>query len=93
MNNNPVKREIIVYYKKLGNKVTVSYVYSEVSNFLFSDKAFLNEFITTNGIEKMSLAAKYDVAKNVMIDTLSGRLRTPQAHKIILKIIDDFKLR
>ncbi|WP_413522984.1 hypothetical protein [Lactococcus raffinolactis] len=30
---------------------------------------------------------------NVMIDTLSGRLRTPQAHKIILKIIDDFKLR
>ena len=53
----------------------------------------VNEFITTNGIEKMSLAAKYDVAKNVMIDTLSGRLRTPQAHKIILKIIDDFKLR
>ena len=41
--NQPVKREIIVYYKKLGNKVTVSYVYSEVSNFLFSDKAFLNE--------------------------------------------------
>ena len=53
----------------------------------------VNEFITTNGIEKMSLAAKYDVAKNVMLDTLSGRLRTPQAHKIILKIIDDFKLR
>lgn len=53
----------------------------------------VNEFITTNGIEKMSLAAKYDVAKNVMIDTLSGRLPTPQAHKIILKIIDDFKLR
>ncbi len=53
----------------------------------------VNEFITANGIEKMSLAAKYDVAKNVMIDTLSGRLRTPQAHKIILKIIDDFKLR
>ena len=53
----------------------------------------VNEFITSNGIEKMSLAAKYDVAKNVMLDTLSGRLRTPQAHKIILKIIDDFKLR
>lgn len=55
--------------------------------------SLVNEFITTNGIEKMSLAAKYDVAKNVMLDTLSGRLRTPQAHKIILKIIDDFKLR
>lgn len=31
----------------------------------------VNGFVTTNGIEKMSLAAKYDVAKNVMIDTLS----------------------
>ena len=41
--NQSVKREIIVYYKKLGNKVPICYVYSEVSNFLFSDKAFLNE--------------------------------------------------
>lgn len=53
----------------------------------------VNAFIEENQIEKMSLAAKYNVAKNVMIDTLSGKLRTPQAHKIILKIIDDFKLR
>lgn len=53
----------------------------------------VNKFIADNGIEKMSLAAKYDIAKNVLLDTLSGKLRTPLAHKIILKIIDDFKLR
>lgn len=53
----------------------------------------VNKFVEENDIEKMSLAAKYGIAKNVLLDTLSGNLRTPQAHKIILKIIDDFKLR
>ncbi len=53
----------------------------------------VNTFIEETGIEKMSLAAKYGIAKNVMIDILSGRLQTPKAHQIILTIIDDFKLR
>ena len=53
----------------------------------------VNSFIEETGIEKMSLAAKYGVAKNVMIDILSGRLQSPKAHQVILKIIDDFKLR
>ena len=53
----------------------------------------VNSFIEETGIEKMSLAAKYGVAKNVMIDILAGRLQSPKAHQVILKIIDDFKLR
>ena len=53
----------------------------------------VNSFIEETGIEKMSLAAKYGVAKNVMIDILSGHLQSPKAHQVILRIIDDFKLR
>ena len=40
----------------------------------------VNSFIEETGIEKMSLAAKYGVAKNVMIDILSGHLQSPKAH-------------
>ena len=47
----------------------------------------VNSFIEETGIEKMSLAAKYGVAKNVMIDILSGHLQSPKAHQVILKII------
>ena len=53
----------------------------------------VNSFIEETGIEKMSLAAKYGVAKIVMIDILAWRLLSPKAHQVILKIIDDFKLR
>lgn len=53
----------------------------------------VNKFIEESGIEKTSLAAKYGVAKNVMIDILSGTLQSPKAHQTILRIIDDFKLR
>ena len=53
----------------------------------------VNDFIEESGIEKMSLAAKYGVAKNMMLDILSGQLQSPKAHQVILKIIDDFKLR
>ena len=53
----------------------------------------VNSFIDETGVEKTSLAAKYGVAKNVMNDILSGSLDSPKAHQVILKIIDDFKLR
>ena len=53
----------------------------------------VNSFIEQTGTEKMRVAAKYGVAKNVMIDILSGHLQSPKAHQVILRIIDDFKLR
>lgn len=56
--NQPVKREIIIYYKKLGNKVPICYVYSEVSNFLFSDKLILIEELETTKKEYPNLAKK-----------------------------------
>lgn len=56
--NQPVKREIIIYHKKLGNKVPICYVYSEVNNFLFSDKPILIEELETIKKEYPNLAKK-----------------------------------
>ena len=53
----------------------------------------VNSFIEETGTERMSLAAKYGVAKNVMNEILAGNLTSPTAHRVILKIINDFKLR
>ena len=59
-----------------------------VKNVYSSEIGYVRELFN----RAMDCAVEYG-AKNAMIDILSGRLQTPKAHKIILKIIDDFKLR
>lgn len=54
----PVKREIIVYYKKLGNKVPISYMYSEVGDLFIADRAILEEELKTIKKENPNLAKK-----------------------------------
>ena len=87
---------IQIYYNIQKEKAYTIKLNRERSDYMpTSDNGLklVNSFIEETGIEKMSLAAKYGVAKNVMIDILSGRLQSPKAHQVILKIIDDFKLR
>lgn len=51
------------------------------------------KFIKENNISVASLAAKYDVPRQDLSNYLNGRVVHPKGHNLILRIIEDHKIR
>ncbi|WP_063697023.1 hypothetical protein [Pediococcus inopinatus] len=56
-------------------------------------RKLIAEFLNDNDISIASLATTYDVGKMYMQQVLSGKKKSAAANKMILKIIDDYKIR
>ena len=52
----------------------------------------IKAYLSANDISIASLATMYGMSKQDLSDYLAGRKRNPQANRVILKIISDFKL-
>ena len=52
----------------------------------------IKAYLSANDISIASLATMYGMSKQDLSDYLAGRKKNPQANRVILKIISDFKL-
>lgn len=52
----------------------------------------IKAYLDANDISIASLATMYGMSKQDLSDYLAGRKKNPQANRVILKIISDFKL-
>jgi len=56
-------------------------------------RELINDYLDKNHITIISLATTYGVGKMYMSQVLSGVKQNPAANAMILKIIDDLKIR
>lgn len=56
-------------------------------------RELIKQYIEENSVNIGSLGAMYNVGKVYMSEVLSGKKQTRAANALVLKIIDDFKLR
>lgn len=50
-------------------------------------------YLEENQIQMTSLAVKYDMQRTDVSNILHGKKNDPQAHRFIVRVIDDFKIR
>lgn len=50
-------------------------------------------YLEENQIQMTSLAVKYDMNRTDVSNILHGKKTDPQAHRFIVRVIDDFKIR
>lgn len=58
-----------------------------------SGRELVSKYLDKNNISIVSLATTYGVGKMYMSQVLSGVKQNPAANAMILKIIDDLKIR
>lgn len=58
-----------------------------------SGRELINKYLDKNNISVVSLATAYGVGKMYMGQVLSGAKQNPSANALILKIIEDYKIR
>lgn len=56
-------------------------------------RQLIKQYVESNSVDLGSLGAMYGIGRVYMGEILSGKKQTKKANELVLKIIDDFKLR
>lgn len=56
-------------------------------------RELIRQYLDDNNISDISLAATYGVGKVYLGQVLSGKKQSAAANKLVLKIIEDYKIR
>lgn len=51
------------------------------------------DYLKENNLSMTTLAVQYGMVSQDVTNILNGKLRNPQAHRFIARVIEDFKIR
>lgn len=51
------------------------------------------DYLKENNLSMTTLAVQYGMVRQDVTNILNGKLRNPQAHRFIARVIEDFKIR
>lgn len=51
------------------------------------------DYLKENSLSMTTLAVQYGMVRQDVTNILNGKLRNPQAHRFIARVIEDFKIR
>lgn len=51
------------------------------------------DYLEANNLTMTTLAVQYGMVRQDVTNILNGKLKNPQAHRFIARVIEDFKIR
>ena len=51
------------------------------------------DYLKDNNLTMATLAVQYNMARQDVTNILNGKLKNPQAHRFVARVIEDFKIR
>ncbi len=51
------------------------------------------DYLKENNLTLATLAVQYNMARQDVTNILNGKLKNPQAHRFVARVIEDFKIR
>lgn len=51
------------------------------------------DYLKENNLTIATLAVQYNMARQDVTNILNGKLKNPQAHRFVARVIEDFKIR
>lgn len=51
------------------------------------------DFLKENNLTMATLAVQYSMTRQDVTNILNGKLKNPQAHRFVARVIEDFKIR
>ena len=51
------------------------------------------DYLKENNLTMATLAVQYNMARQDVTNILNGKLKNPQAHRFVARVIEDFKIR